>query len=527
MDDARAARSAGDGERADPVVHETHVGIVLLLGDRAYKLKKDVRTPFLDFSTPSRRLAALRRELELNRRLARDVYLGLAQVSALSPAGADPYAEPAEYLLVMRRMPAQRKLDTLVRDGADVTSQLRALARLVAAFHAGAERGPQIAAEGGRDALRARWRANIDELRPFQGRVVPPGAVDELDHLVTRFLDGRGPLFAQRVDDDRIVDGHGDLIAADVFCLDDGPRVLDCLEFDDRLRFVDCLDDVAFLAMDLERLGRPDLATRFIDSYVEFSGDSPPSSLRHHYVAYRAGVRAKVACLRHDQGEEPAADEARLHTEIALRHLRAGATRLVLVGGLPGTGKTTLAGGLADRFGAVVLSSDRVRKELAGIDPAARAGAAFGEGIYSPERTDELYAELQRRAEQLLARGESVLLDASWTSARHRAGAVEVARRTSSELLQLQCRVGAETAGRRIKCRVGSASDAGLPVATAMATVADPWPEATPIDTSQSVDASLEQAAAAWRDLAGAAGAEVSDTEAGGADRDGRQPPIR
>jgi predicted kinase len=333
--------------------------------------------------------------------------------------------------------------------------------------------------------------------------VLPARTADAVDRLVTRFLDGRGPLFAERITDDRVVDGHGDLIAADVFCLGDGPRVLDCLEFDDRLRFVDVLDDVAFLAMDLERLGRPDLGERFLDSYVEFSGDPAPASLRHHYIAYRAGVRAMVGCIRHAPGDPGAGADAAHHAAIALRHLRAGAPRLVLVGGLPGTGKTTLSGALADRFGAVVQSSDRIRKELAGIDPTRPAGAAFGRGIYAPERTEELYAELLHRAEQLLVRGESVVLDASWTSAPHRAAAVDLAQRTSSELLQLECRAGAETTARRIVDRHGDASDATVPVATLMSTVADPWPDAVAIDTAGPVGVALERAAALWRDAAG------------------------
>src|SRR5690606_30229673 len=207
--------------------------------------------------------------------------------------------------------------------------------RLMAAFHARAERGPRIALEGDREALRARWLANTEELRRHEPDLFPAGSADEVDRLVTRFLAGRGPLFAERLADDRIVDGHGDLIAGDVFCLDDGPRVLDCLEFDDHLRFVDALDDVAFLAMDLERLGRPDLGERFLDLYVAFSGDRAPASLRHHYTAYRAGVRAKVACIRHAQGDPDAGAEAAHHLAIALRHLREGAPRLALVGGLP------------------------------------------------------------------------------------------------------------------------------------------------------------------------------------------------
>ncbi|HLU54826.1 MAG TPA: AAA family ATPase [Pseudonocardia sp.] len=491
-----------DGEQ-HAAVHETHVGVVLLLGDRAYKLKKPVRTSFLDFGTPERRLAALRRELALNRRLAPDVYLGLSRLSAPSATGEPGDDGGAEPLLVMRRMPAARRLSTLVRRGADVDASLRALARLMAAFHARAERGPRIALEGDREALRARWLANTEELRRHEPDLFPAGSADEVDRLVTRFLAGRGPLFAERLADDRIVDGHGDLIAGDVFCLDDGPRVLDCLEFDDHLRFVDALDDVAFLAMDLERLGRPDLGERFLDLYVAFSGDRAPASLRHHYTAYRAGVRAKVACIRHAQGDPDAGAEAAHHLAIALRHLREGAPRLALVGGLPGTGKTTLAGALADRFGAVVLSSDRIRKELAGIDPTRSAAAPFGAGIYAPERTEELYAELVHRAEELLRRGESVVLDASWTSATRRAAAVAVARRTSSELLQLECRADAATTARRIAARRGGPSDATVQVATLMADAADPWPEAVAVDTAGPVEHALERAGHLWRHAAG------------------------
>ncbi|MHA6794218.1 bifunctional aminoglycoside phosphotransferase/ATP-binding protein [Pseudonocardia bannensis] len=486
-------------------VRETHVGVVFLVGDRAYKLKKPVRTGFLDFSTPDRRLAACRRELELNRRLAPDVYLGISDVSAPHDGAqdrsgsGDAATATAEHLLVMRRMPGGRRLSALVRAGDPATGPLREVARLMAGFHASAERGPRITAEGGPEALRRRWTDNLEQAKAFRGRVLSEAVVDSIARLALRFIDGRGELFADRQAHDRIVDGHGDLIAEDVFCLDDGPRVLDCLEFDDQLRFVDGLDDVAFLAMDLERLGRPDLAQLFLGAYVEFSGDPAPAALRHHYVAYRAFVRAKVACLRHEQGDPPAAEDATGYAELAQRHLQDGAVRLALVGGLPGTGKTTLGGGLADRFGAVLLSSDRIRKELAGLDPTLPAAAGYRQGLYTPEHTDTLYRELLRRAGELLGRGESVVLDASWADAGHRHAAEALAHRTHSDLVRLQCRATAETAGRRILTRGPTASDATPAVATAMATDAGLWPEAVAIPTSGSIEDSLDRAAAVWR----------------------------
>jgi hypothetical protein len=173
--------------------------------------------------------------------------------------------------------------------------------------------------------------------------------------------------------------------------------------------------------------------------------------------------------------------------------------RLALVGGLPGTGKTTVAGALADRFGAVLLSSDRVRKELAGLSPADDATAAYGEGLYTAAHTDQVYAQLLHRAEELLARGESVVIDGSWTRARHRQAADDLARRTSSDLVPLECRTPAEIAARRLADRGPTASDATAPIARAMSADADPWPQAVPVSTSGSVVESLEAAAAAWR----------------------------
>ena len=482
-------------------VRETHSGVVFLLGERAYKLKKPMTTAFLDFSTPQRRLAACRREVELNRRLAPDVYLGVSGVSGaeLPPwTGRCADGAPVEHLVVMRRMPDDRRLSTLVRAGAPVRDHLRDLARSLAAFHAAAGRGPDVTAEGSRDALGGRWAANVEQMRT-PDTVLAREMVDAVDRLAARFLAGRGPLLADRCADARIVDGHGDLIADDVFCLDDGPRALDCLEFDDKLRYLDCLDDVAFLAMDLERLGRPDLADDWLDDYLEFSGDPAPVALRHHYTAYRAFVRAKVACLRQQQGEAAAATDAAQYADLTVQHLEAGAVRLALVGGLPGTGKTTVGGALADRFGAVLLSSDRLRKELAGLSPTEPAPAAYGEGLYTAERTDELYALLLRRAGELLVRGESVVLDASWTHARHREAAHELAARTHSDLVRLECRTPTDLAAARLASRGPTASDATAVIGRAMSAAADPWPDAVTVCTSGELVASVHRAAQAWQ----------------------------
>jgi hypothetical protein len=396
----------------------------------------------------------------------------------------------------MRRLPAERRLSTLIRSGAEVAGDVRHLARMLAAFHATAARGPMISAEGTRAALLGRWDATFAQLRPFHGAVLDAGAAAEVEDRTHEFLGGRDPLFGDRIASGHIVDGHADLIADDIFCLDDGPRVIDCLEFDDRLRYVDVLDDAAFLAMDIDHLGATGLARAFLDWYAEFSGDTAPAALRHHYIAYRAFVRAKVGCLRHAQGDLSAASDVHTYTDLAVRHLRAGTVRLVVVGGPPATGKTTLAGRIADRLGAVVLSSDHIRKELAGLDPVMSAATTYRQGIYSPAWTERTYAELARRARRLLERGETVVLDASWTRAAHRRTVRDLGAETHSAVVELRCAAAAATVVDRLARRTGDASDADVVIAAAMSADADPWPQARAIVTDQVPDRSADRALA-------------------------------
>ncbi|RZQ65927.1 AAA family ATPase [Amycolatopsis suaedae] len=468
---------------------ETHIGAVYFAGNHAYKLKKPVDAGFLDFTTRQERESACHREVELNRRLAPDVYLGVADVTG-------PDGTVCDHLVVMRRMPADRRLSTLVRGGEQVTEHVHRLARLLAVFHGKAARGTEIDADGTVTALRDRWLASFDQVRRFHGAVLDTAQAAEIERLVLAFLDGRAALFDARVEAGRIVDGHGDLLADDIFCLDDGPRVLDCLEFDDRLRHLDGLDDVAFLAMDLERLGAPDLGRLLLDRYAEFTGDPAPAALRHHYIAYRAFVRAKVACLRSEQGGADTAPLAREYAAIALEHLKRADVRLVLVGGLPATGKTTLAGALADRLGATVISSDRVRKELAGLTPDDSAAAPYGQGLYDDEHTTRTYTELLRRAERLLSLGETVVLDASWNDAGHRHAAAATAVRTNSGFVPLQCWAPRTTADVRLRTREPGPSDATPDVAARMAEHLDPWPGAHTVLTAGRPADSVTQALA-------------------------------
>jgi uncharacterized protein len=471
-----------------PAIEETHISVIVLVGDRVFKLKKPIALPFLDWRDRNVRQAMCHREVELNRRLAPDVYLGVADV-----AGSD--GTPCDHLVVMRRMPPERRLSRLVREKAELRESLESLAGLIAGFHASAERSAATVEAAGRDAVLHNWNDNVASLRGFVGRYVTGAVVERVDDLARRYLAGRGPLFEERGASGCAIDGHGDLLADDIYLLSDGPRVLDCLEFSDRLRAVDVLDDVAFLAMDLERIGAPDLAAHLLERYTVASGESHPDSLAHHYIAYRAGVRAKVACLRAEQGTIEAEIEARSLLDLAHRHLHDARVRLVLLGGLPGTGKTTVAAGIADQKRWPVLRSDVIRKELLGLAPTTSMAAPYGEGIYRPEHTIATYQALLDRARRLLERGESVILDASWTDADRRADAARLADQTSSDLVALRCAAPLDLASQRLVTRQpGDASDASPAVAAAMAALAHPWPEAVDIDTTCSPEQSVADA---------------------------------
>lgn len=465
-------------------VAETHTGLVFLVGDLAYKVKKPVTTDFLDFSTPASRELACAHEVALNSRLAPDSYLGVGHFHP--PLGGVP-----EPVIVMRRYPDEVRLATMVRHGQDVAESLAAIAEILAAFHAGAHRGPEVDEQARFEAVTGRWQENTTELARYAAGVVPgldDCVVDEIECRAMTFLAGRTALLDRRIADGRVVDGHADLLADDIFCLPEGPALLDCLEFDDHLRYVDVVDDVAFLAMDLEYLGRTELAEFFFDRYLALTQDDAPDSLRHFYIAYRAVVRAKVDCVRHVQGHPEAATDARRHLDIALAHLRAGAVRLIVVGGAPGTGKTTLARALADRTGARVISTDDVRAGMAARGEITGEPGILGEGLYTPANVGAVYHTVLTQARAGLGDGHTIILDGTWTDPEYREQARRIAVDSSAAIIEFACVAPLHATVDRIRTRTSTSSQVTPEIATSLA-AHDPahgsWPEAHRIDTTR------------------------------------------
>jgi aminoglycoside phosphotransferase family enzyme/predicted kinase len=431
-------------------LRETHISWVVLEGDRAYKIKKPIRLPFLDYGSLERRHELCREEVRLNRRLAPDVYLG---VGALVPdaGGVRPAPEDApgavEYAVMMRRYDERRTLARGPADEADV----RAVGRRLAAFHAAAARPPD--AEGSVAALTRMLAENLETLRELGA---DRAIVDDAERLVEAVLAGRGGELLARARAGRVRDGHGDLRAEHVV-LERGIEIVDCVEFDPALREIDVGLDLAFLVMDLLRRDRSS-AIALVAAYREAGGDPGDDALVAFFAAQRALIRAKVALVRASQVD--GADAARRRADaaelLALAGRLAWRVRLgpgAAVCGLAASGKSTLAASLAQRSGATVVASDAVRKQLLGIAPSARAP----QDAYGPEMDRRTYEALGRRARELAARGEPVVLDATFRRRRDRD-----AFGAPGELTWIECRAPVEVRAARARepRRVSDADEA-------------------------------------------------------------------
>ena len=472
----QASTDSHHGSESDVRVIETHVSRLFFVEGRVYKSKRPVVNAFVDYSTAEKRRVACHREVELNSRLAPDSYLGVLDLSL--------HGSEVDHVVIMERYPSNSRLSARLEDPR-VEVDLREVARKVLALHQGSPQRREVDEVASPLAVNTLLTEGFDQLREFSPSVIHATDLNWVEFLALHYLEGRRALLDERVADGNARDGHGDLQADDIFCLEDGPRILDCLEFDDRLRYCDELSDVAFLAMDLERLGHANLASAFLGFYRDLGARSWPKSLEHFYIAYRALIRSKVACIRSFQGEDAATARAQGLMSLAADHLEAGSVQLVLVGGLPGTGKSSLARKLAAETGAELLSSDSIRDDI--FPQSGRStNTPFGQGRYTQDRVQSVYTEMLQRAGHLLERGQTVILDASWSRESDRNAAESLAVNSCSFFTELRCICPTEIAHQRIEHRVSEGNDeseATATIADELAAHADLWPTSTIIDT--------------------------------------------
>lgn len=455
-------------------VHQTHISVVFVVGAHAYKIKKPVGFGFVDYDTVEKRRWFCEQEVHLNRRLAPSVYLGTVPITIDGPGlRMDGRGEVVEWAVKMERLPDDATLAERLRRGEIGVEHMEALADRIAAFHAQAEAGPAIAACGRFDVVAGNARENFDQSAAHVGITVSQVVLERLRRLTESILADLRPVIEARAARGVPRDGHGDLRLDHVYLFPDRPPpanliVVDCIEFNERLRFADPVADMSFLVMELAARGRRDLARAFADAYFLASGDAEGRALLPFYTSYRAAVRGKVEGMESFEPEVPEAERgaalqrARVFWLLALAELEEPSRRpcLVLVGGLPGSGKSTLARSLSERAGFVVIRSDLVRKELAGLGAGQASRSPFEAGIYAPEWTERTYAECLRREEGLLFEGCRVLVDASFGTEASRRAFLEMGQRWGVPILLILCQADPDVVRGRLGRRRDDASDA-------------------------------------------------------------------
>ena len=440
---------------------DTHISIIFLLGDRAYKLKRAVRFSYLDYSSASLRGKYCQAELELNRRTAAQLYLRVRAIARTDEGTLrfDAEGEIVDWVLEVRRFAPGSGFDELLQAGRLAPALMCELADLIAAFHAGAERTPSF---GGQTAIAETIAGNHANLV----RSSPPLDADQVARVRAGSmakLAEVGALLQARRDRGSVRRCHGDLHLRNICLFAQRPTPFDCIEFSDALSCIDVLYDLAFLLMDLGERGRADLANLVFNRYLDRTTELEGLRAVPLFMSIRAAIRAHVS-LSMSAARASARNDALIYLALAERLLDADPPRLMAIGGASGTGKSTLAGALAPAFrpapGARVIRSDVVRKRLYGVAPETRLSAS----AYAVEVSERVYALLCEQAIAVLATGYSVIVDATFLSEPERGQVATAARTAGVPFFRIWLDAPGSLLAERISARERDASDADAAV---------------------------------------------------------------
>ena len=441
---------------------QTHISWVFVLDDVVYKIKKPVDFGFLDFSTLEKRRYFCEREVELNRRLSPEIYLGVVPIYRREDkffiGRPGEGAEVVEYAVKMRKLPEDGMMGKLIKERKLTGKHIDLILDVLVPFFKSAETGENVNKYGKIDVIKFNTEENFEQTRDFVGKAISEYRYNFIMRYTREFIEKNFELFERRIKEGYIRDGHGDLYSANI-CFDDLRKVyiFDCIEFNERFRCGDVALDIAFLTMDLDFHGYKELSTYFIENYIKLSGDSGIVKLLDFYKCYRAYVRGKIGCFT--WADEKVPPKEREHSlEMAkkyfdLAYLYAGGKpKCFVFFGLSCTGKSTLANSLKNHIVADVISSDFVRKKLLGIPPEEHHYEEFDKGIYSPEITERTYDEMIRLAKEKLSEGRDVILDATFRDARHRQKLIDEVSEIS-KLVFVLCKAKDEVIKERFRKR--------------------------------------------------------------------------
>jgi len=448
---------------------ETHISRVFLAGDFAYKIKKPISLEFLDFSTLEKRYTSCLQEVSLNRRLAPDVYMGLVPISydrgqyRLGKPGT-----PVEFAVHMHRLPEDRSMLHLMHLKQIDETDIKRLAARLFDFYQQAPSGSHINEFGSVDLIRLNCEENFLQIEEFGGDRVDKHLLDIIASTTHACLDHHADLFQTRIDNGHIRDCHGDLRCGHIY-FERGIQIIDCIEFNDRFRFSDSACDLAFLIMDMEYEGFPDIANSLVDGLAQSSGDSRLYVVLDFYKCYRAMVKSKVCYIsirgtdRNDYLPKKLQREADKYLNLAyLYAVRFSSPILWVMCGLPASGKSTLAKELAERLGIPVFRSDAIRKQMFGSSSEIPEEIPFSGGIYSAGATSLTYGKLLLAAQEQLETGQSVILDATFSRRHHRREALQLAQTMDSRIILVEAAAPPKVLKARLKKR-----DSGSPLSDA------------------------------------------------------------
>jgi len=441
MDQARLVAALANPARFGPActsvtVLETHISYVLLTGKHAYKLKKAVDLGFLDFTTLASRRFFCEQELRLNRRLAPELYLDVVAITGtIDEPVIDGKGPVLEYAVKMREFPqdalASRVLDRNELGVADIDM----LAAKVAAFHATSQKAAADSAFGAPETILRAALANCKSLLAGAASPAERRTIEALHTWTEREHAARNAAFRGRREGGFVRECHGDLHLGNIAVIDGEVTIFDCIEFNEQMRWIDVMSEVAFTAMDLQDRGHAELAHRFVNAYLELTGDYAGLSVLRFYLVYRALVRAKIALLRAIQ-LPPGEARAPLYAErdgylrLAEAYARSPEPAILITHGITGCGKTTLSQALLEQIGAIRIRTDVERKRLHGLAPTARSDAATARMLYGADATRRTYDHVLHLAASVAAAGFVAIVDGTflrrWQRDRFRRLAAEL-----------------------------------------------------------------------------------------------------
>jgi len=445
----------------------THISDVFLTGDYAYKLKRPLNLGFLDFSSLARRRFYCEEELRLNRRLAPELYLAVVPITGTASNPCVGGGEPViDYAVQMRQFDQRGMLERLAAGGELTAAAVDAIADQVADFHAGLPPVPMETDYGTAAQIIAPMLQNFEQLQPLVESDAEREGLGKLREWTQSRHGEFAELFEMRRRDGFVRECHGDLHLGNIVLVDGRVRIFDCIEFNPQLRWIDVVNEAAFLAMDLIQRGYTGLAYRFLNRYLEHTGDYAGVRLLRYYMVYRALVRAKVAAMRAAQSGVEATtqtrlkDKCRAHIELAQRLANDARPILLVMHGFSGSGKTVLSQIALEVFGAMRVRSDVERKRLHGLAAGVRTNSGVGEGIYAASAGQATYENLAALAEHIIESGFPAVVDATFLKRHQRAQFQALAARYNVPFAILDVQAADSTLRRRIALRATSGTDA-------------------------------------------------------------------